>query len=236
MIPDWVAEEGLLVCECGKPILINENMTKAKCSDFYCIHHMKHRCDALAKFLGKSGVGPATCEKLLKYSDKATCPFSLLPHWGYKGVELELWEIAKYTFIPGMSNSLRGLCKGHKSFLTVEWPEHLVKYIPDLNASASYCTVKKPIIVQEIKVMMSGRIHGYGSRDQFLRDLNERYAQYCHIVNVGTAFTKADLLIQEPETACTSKHRNATRSGLTIASSEVFVRVLDSIVTAAKTR
>lgn len=243
-IPEELAD--LVVRNCkfdGFPIIRNLALTSAHCIHPDCRGHMQFRGEELLKYLGIKGIGPATCLSCIKSKGLAN-HFQLIPVI-FKDAKprLHLWEIAKFCYIPGVSNGWEDMLSGYTTFTEYFASGHVPDFVQPfkyrlLNAE-KFFDVKPPLSSRKLDVMITGSINGYGNRDQFISDCNAVVGSLVRVKKCGKK-QSANYLICEYKTdliksleaglSGTGKAEAAWRGGAKIVTSEEFLADLHYLV------
>ena len=186
---------------CGCPILNNLEMTKRRCSNYYCYGHMKYRANDMCKRLGIKDIGPETCYKILK-SNHLESHFHLLPYILPEGVKpkIHLWEIADMACIPGISKKWEDILEGAKSFEDFfsrpGIPRDIRVFKDNLITASKFFEIKPTLSSRVISVMITGSISGYSPRSKFIETCNDLFGQFVKI-KLGEKKQSHDYLITE---------------------------------------
>lgn len=225
---------------CGHEIIANENLTQHKCSNPMCGYHAKHRAAKLLHELGFKNIGPETCGRYLSLMDTSNHFLVLdavLKRHNLEKPYVELWEVAKFATIPGISTGWQKVLAGYKSFEaffgdnTNPDARKYMKYKDYLIEAESHFRIKPPRCRDVIwKVMIHGRLSGYKSRNLFISQCNDIVGQYINIELHTSAILSADYLITEfPDDDSYEKVRKAKdrSSRCAIVSPTEFVALLN---------
>lgn len=179
------------------PIYRNIELTRAKCGNPKCKGHMKHKADDLLKYLGVSGIGPKTCFNIIAENGLEN-HFEILRFVFKDKPALQLWEIAMFCYVDGISTEWENILAGYASFdefYEKENPQGIIKYSRNILTKAeAYFYVLPPLSRDCWEVMITGSINGYKNRDEFVNDCNTRYGMTIRTKKVGQK-QSADYLI-----------------------------------------
>ena len=232
-IPVWLLPHLPTTCDCGGVFINNEALTERYCSNGYCPHHMAMKLDSCLKYLGVKGVGPATCLETVEDYNLHYHLDGLKYFISYKP-KLELWEVGKLAMVKGYDKELKDPCHGFSSFKEAasspDAPLWFIRISPLLGLAEPYFEIKKPRVGRIINVMMTGSIHGFDTRDQFIAWLNEKYGDYFVFYNVGKRKSNVHFLIAEPEAGFHSKMQLAQDNGISIVSSAQLVATIEQFI------
>ena len=245
ILPMDIAEKVLIKCpECGYNIWRNRELTKALCSNPTCPGHGAHKADAMIKyFTNLKGYGPKTALSWLQQNKSST----YLDYFGFITQNLKprayLWEVVKFCYIPGISNSAEEMCAGYKdiddylnncynvSYLIKDYA-YLIRY------AQRFFELRIPLSRNKLSVMITGSIKGFSNRETFVGFLNGIVGEQVRIVACGPK-QSADYLITEeaqfirdnPGSVTNRKIDNARRGGVPIVTPSEFVAVLNKYLT-----
>ena len=219
-------------CLCGKPIIRNKTLTKAKCSNTRCAYHMAFRASRMFKYLGIKGFGEKTCKELID-------SYGVWDHLELIGKvldykpELYLWEIAKLECIEGYDDQCETIFAGYKSFKDYfanrNVPEGLRKHALYLVRGEQYFKIKRPLSRNCIKIALHGSIPGFKNRDMVISYLNGTYGKLTRVVQKKNAST-CDYVVTTDKYSGHRKIVDANKYGIPILSPIEFESELCDII------
>ena len=239
-LPQWVHDNIMCYCTyCVAHIADNSDtgkLTARWCVNPYCPGHMMHKAYAIVNYYGAKGIGPETCLKYIKRGKYKT-PFQIIPDVFGADVKptASLAEIASLAGIDGY-----GMTQAQKelnSYATFEMyfricatPNPLLVENKELLMDAEkYFTLKPPRSVRKLYVMGTGSFHGYSSRDEFFRLINDAYGQSINVIQTGKRKTGVSYLIKEADAIDHSKSRIARENNIPVVTPSEFVSIIESM-------
>jgi hypothetical protein len=235
-IPEWLGNALPNECQCGCPILNNEDLTFRWCMNPTCYYHMQHKGDEMFKHLNVKGIGPATCLAGLRRF-KLKNHFELLPRiLGEVKPRVHLWEIADMAGIYGYGKvfwekALAGKKTFEEYFDSGNFiPKDIVANKKLLIDAEEYFSIKPALSNRYISVMMTGSITGFNNRDQFIEKCNEIGGQYLRVRDTGKNGS-VDYLITEDVYSNTGKAKLARQNGISIVTPKEFIALLTALIT-----
>lgn len=193
---------------CGKPRVGNDNLTEIKCVDYYCIKYTKERAKFMFDYLGVSGIGPETAEVYIK-THQVKSHVDLIPYvFKDKKPSLYLWEIAKITCVPGLSDKMEKIFGGYNRFEDYFREEYNVPpairaFKDKLIKYQDYFKIKPCLSKNSIKVMITGHVNGYANKRSYVDWCNEYFG---HIVKTEMCKSvKARFVLTEDPNSGTDK-------------------------------
>lgn len=237
-LPDWVRENILTRCpECGCYIMDNSNtgVTTARwCSNPSCPGHLAQKADEMAKFFGIKGVGPETAKSTIVVR-KFKSHMDFIPIW-FKGEKPKatLADIAVLVNIDGYgattaNNELTQFARFEDYFNSCYVNPLLLPYKDILISAQKYFTLKTPLSGRKIYVMGTGSFHGFSSRKEFFREMNDAFGSIIHIIETGKRKTGISYLIKENDAVDHSKTDVALECGIPIVTPLQFISIMQSM-------
>lgn len=203
---------------CGKPRMGNDEMTEVKCLNFYCIKYVKNRAKSMFDYLGVKNIGPETCERYL-HMYKVKSHVELIPKVMKEKPALYLWEIAKISAIPGLSDKLQAVFDGYPTFNeyfeeAVDIPPIIMTFKDKLIQYQDYFKIKPTLSKNSIVVMITGGITGFPNKQKYVDFCNDLFG---HIIKTEMKKSvKAKFLITEHPEIETDKIRIARERGIKV--------------------
>lgn len=233
-IPYWLEQHLPTKCECGGLIINNEELTRRACVNPHCRKHMAYKVEALAKYFGVKGLGPASAEdiviahKLKHHLEAVPLIFNAKP-------AVHLWEVAHLLMVEGHDKDMKPFCEGYQSFEAVFASNQTLpvwfKMMEDrLIAAQKYFIIKAPLSRVVLNVMMTGEVKGYSSRALFLQHLNNKYGGIVQLQDVGVRKTNVFCLIKEETAAYHNKTKIAKERGIKIVTPKQLEETLELYV------
>lgn len=237
-LPDWAKEHMLHTCTyCGSFIADNSDTgatTARWCVNPKCPGHMQHKAKELADFLGIKGFGPKTALSLIR-TLKFESHFDFIPHWFKdKKPYVSLADVAVMACIEGYgAPSANKELSHYASFedyfsRAVPINQLLAKHRDELLRAEKYFTIKPPVSSVKMLVMGTGSFHGYTSRDEFFRLINDAYGAYINVIQTGKRKTGISYLIKERDAVDHSKSQIAAQYGIPVVTPSEFVAIIAS--------
>lgn len=239
-VPDWVMANWLTTCPyCHAYIMDNSDTgvtTSRWCVNPGCPKHLSYRAKDLADFFGIKGVGPATLYNSITLHHYKS-HFEFIPVW-FKGEKpvVSLPEIAIMASIegygaPSANKELSAYASFEQYFSICSSVNPLLLKNKDLLIDAQrYFVIKPPMSARKIYVMGTGSFHGYSSRDEYFRILNDKYGKYVNVIQTGKRKTGISYLLKEKDAVDHSKSQIARDNGIPIVSPSEFIDILCSLV------
>lgn len=239
-VPEWVSANWLTTCpHCGAYIADNSDTgvtTSRWCVNPRCPKHMSFRAKDLADFFGIKGVGPATLYNSIQLH-KYKSHFEFIPVW-FKDEKpvVSLPDIAIMAAIegygaPSANKELSAYASFEQYFSQCSYVNPLLQKHADMLIDAQkYFIIKPPMAARKIYVMGTGSFHGYSSRDEYFRKINDTYGQYIHVIQTGKRKTGISYLLKEKDAVDHSKSQIAKDSGIPIVSPSEFIDILCSLI------
>ena len=237
-LPDWVRENMQMLCPyCGSFIADNGDtgVTTARwCVNSSCPGHMMHKADTLSKFFNIKGFGPKTALSVIR-ARKFKSHFDFIPYWfGDKKPLISLPELAVLCCIEGYGAPTANKELGHYASFSAyfDTPVYhnplLLEHKEELLYGEKLFALKPPVSAIQMNVMGTGSFHGYSSRDEFFRLINDAYGMYIHVVQKGKCKTGISYLIKEHDAVDHSKSQIARECGIPIVTPAEFVSIIAS--------
>lgn len=236
-IPYWLSPYIKKNCPyCGAPIVDDGPetstgflLTQRWCPNIKCQGHMGYKILEIAKYLKIVGIGEKTAIGMV-YSHQLENHLQAIPYLCAEKPYVHLWEVGKLAQIRGISDKWQELTRGYFNF--TDYFEN-AKNIPPiievnrqyLEYAESFFRLKPPLSRRYIEVMVSGSIHGFSNRNDYIAWLNEQVGGYIQIVVTGKKLSVC-ALVKEPSSADHSKTDYALDHGIPIFSSEEFTRFI----------
>lgn len=234
-LPDWLKENALMLCPyCGAFIVNNESLTARWCANPNCPGHMSYKLVELAKYFHVDGIGPATALRIVK-EHQLKNHFEIIPHWFPNAKpKASLANIACLACIEGYgeiaaNNELSQYYTFEQYFSYSYINPLLLPYKQLLIDAQQYFALKRPLSASKLYVMATGSFHGFQSRDDFFRGVNEAFGSVVHVIQTGKRKTGISYLIKEPDAADHTKSAIAMEQGIPIVSPAEFVAILQKL-------
>jgi len=235
-LPDWVRDNMKMLCSyCGSFIVDNSDTgatTARWCCNPSCPGHMMHKAKVLADFFDIKGFGPQTALSLIR-TLKLNNHFEFMKRWfGDKKPLATLAEVAVLACIEGYgaptaNKELNHYASFEEYFskcsslnpLLVENKELLIE-------GEKYFTLKPPVAARKMYVMGTGSFHGYNSREEFFRLINDAYGAYINVIQTGKRKTGISYLLKEYDAVDHAKSRIALENNIPIVTPSEFVSII----------
>lgn len=239
-VPKWVSDNWLTICpHCGAYIVDNSDTgvtTSRYCINPRCPKHMSFKAKDLADFFGLKGYGPATLYNSIQLH-KYQSHFDFIPVW-FKDTKpvVSLPEIAVMACIegygaPSANKELSAYTSFEQYFNQCSNVNPLLLKNKDLLIDAQkYFVIKPPMSARKIYVMGTGSFHGYSSRDEYFRKINDTYGAYINVIQTGKRKTGISYLLKEKDAVDHSKSQIAKDSGIPIVTPSEFIDILCSLI------
>lgn len=241
-IPDWLHPHMKYFCDCGGvfcddgPYDYNGVMklTQRWCSNPYCPHHMAEKVDALAKYFKVDCVGPKTAYYDI-LTHKMKNHLEILGIWFREKPEVYLYQAAELSYVYGVNSKWKEWLGGYNSYDSYLSNE---RYIPDvildnidyLRECTKYFKIKSATLNKTvIKIMITGSVHGFNSRGDFLDALNTEYKDYFRVEDNKRTVRDTICLVKEQESVDYSKTQIALNNNIPIVSSLEFISILENM-------
>lgn len=233
-IPYWLLPHIPTKCVCGGDIINNDELTHRVCSNPKCYKHMSYKVEALAKYFGIKGMGPASADELIA-AHRLSNHLEALPYLLHDKPHVHLWEVAHLLMIEGHDKDMKPFCEGYQSFEAVFASEQVFpiwfKVLKDKLINAQkYFIIKAPLSKVVLNVMMTGEVKGYSSRGLFLQHLNNKYGSIVQLQDVGVRKTNVFCLIKEETAAYHNKTKIAQERGIKIVTPKQLEETLETYV------
>lgn len=238
-IPEWLKPHMQAFCKCGG-VMVDDGpinwdgtmrLTQRWCTNPHCPYHMAEKVQMLAKYFDVSGVGEKTALSLVKgYGFKNH--LQALGFWFPVKPEVYLYEVAELSYIYGVESKWKDWLAGYNNFTAYfseeAYPAPIAlenrKYLEEC---ASYFRIKKDSISKSVlRVMLTGSLQGFSSRDVFLNAINEQYKDYFRVEDNKKTVRGTFCLIKEPNTTDYSKTQIAVLNDIPIYTSAKFIKLL----------
>ncbi|MCM1440598.1 MAG: hypothetical protein NC131_15585 [Roseburia sp.] len=242
-IPSWLKPHMKKFCECGVGVFVDDGpigydgvmkLTQRWCSNPKCPYHMAEKVNMLAKYFGIDGVGAKTAlQDILMY--KFTSHLDALKFWYAEPPEVYLYQAAELSYIYGVDSKWKdwfGKYSTIDDYLqnTTYVPEVVLDNLEYLRECISYFRIKKEgLSGVVIKVMLTGSMHGYSSRSEFLAAINAHYKGVLRVEDNKKTVRDTVCLVKEPDSVDYSKTQIALDHNIPIVSSEEFLAILESL-------
>ena len=105
----------------------------------------------------------------------------------------------------------------------------LFEHKDELIYAEKFFTLKPPVSAKKMFVMGTGSFHGYSSRDEFFRLINDAYGQSINVIQTGKRKTGVSYLIKEADAIDHSKSRIARENNIPIVTPSEFVSIIESM-------
>lgn len=238
-IPDWVKENWYKLCpECGCYIADNSDTgatTARWCLNPACPGHMSYKAKVLADFFGIKGFGVQTAKSYIRPNNYKS-HFDFMHLW-FKDVKpmVTLADVAVLACIEGYSatsanKELNSYTNFEQYFATCsEINPLLFQHKDELIYAEKFFTLKPPVSAKKMFVMGTGSFHGYSSREEFFRLINDAYGQSINVIQTGKRKTGVSYLIKEADAIDHSKSRIARENNIPIVTPSEFVSIIESM-------
>lgn len=237
-LPDWAKENMQMTCTyCNSFILDNgdSGVTTARwCSNPKCPGHMQHKAKELANFFDLKGFGPKTALGIIR-TMKFKSHFDFIPHWFKdKKPYVSLADVAVMACMEGYGSTtankeLSHYCNFTDYFERAVPPNPiLLEHKDELLYAEKLFSLKPPISQFKMFVMGTGSFHGYSSRDEFFRLINDAYGSYINVIQTGKRKTGISYLIKERDAVDHSKSQIAAQYGIPVVTPSEFVAIIAS--------
>lgn len=237
-LPDWVKSNMLQTCTyCGSFIVDNSDTgvtTSRWCANPKCPGHMQHKAKELANFFGIKGFGPRTALGTIR-TMKFTSHFDFVPYWfKEKKPYVTLAEVAVLACIEGYGAPSANKELGHYFNFTDYFNRArpinplLLAHKDELLYAENLFELKPPVSQLKLYVMGTGSFHGYSSRDEFFRLINDAYGSYINVIQTGKRKTGISYLIKERDAVDHSKSRIAAECGIPVVTPTEFISIIAS--------
>lgn len=238
-IPAWLKPHMKMFCDCGA-VMADDGpvgydgvmkLTQRWCMNERCPYHMAEKVEALAKYFRIEGVGNKTALDMIK-SYKFRNHLQALPIWFQTAPEVHLYEVGKLAYIYGVDSGWKEWLAGYTSFaeyfsVCSDIPHTVWQHKDYLFECERYFRVKRERLSQQVlRIMLTGSIHGYNSRSEFLQAINEEYGKYFRIEDNKKTVRDTYCLVKEPNTVDHEKTVIAINNNIPIMTSAKFVRLL----------
>lgn len=209
-------------------------LTQRWCINPTCPYHMRKRVEMLAKYFGVVGVGPETALDMVK-GHKFRNHLEALQYWFPVPPEVYLYEVAELSYIYGVDSGWKELLAGYSSFEDYFdeagfIPAYALENEAYLKECQKFFRIRKDKIATDVlKVMITGSINGFSSKDAFLDAINAKYKDYFRVVNNKKTIRGTYCLIKEPGSVDYSKTQIALDHDIPIMSSSKFLNILEGL-------
>lgn len=242
-IPEWLKPHMKMFCECGGVIADDGpvdykgrmKLTQRWCMNPNCPYHMAKRIQMLAERMGVVGVGIKTAQDMA-IGYRFTNHLQALRFWFPVKPSVYLYEVAEMSYIYGVSSEWKDLLAGYTSFVEFyaenPWPalDAAIQYKSYLLECEKYFDVKQERITNRVLyVMLTGSIHGFNSRREFLDAINERYKGIFRVEDNKKTVRGTYCLVKEPGSVDYSKTQIAMANNIPIMDSAHFVALLERL-------
>lgn len=237
-LPQWVKENMQDLCPyCGCHIADNSDTgatTARWCLNPACPGHMMYKAEVLAKFFQITGFGARTALSVIRtHHFKSHIDF--IPYWfKEKKPYVSLPDVAVLCCIENYGRPSAEKELGHYMSFTdyfntpIIHNPILVEHKDELLYAEQFFSLKPPVSAIQMNVMGTGSFHGYSSRDEFFRLINEAYGMYIHVVQKGKCKTGISYLIKEADAIDHSKSQIARECGIPIVTPSEFISIIAS--------
>lgn len=233
LIPPEYAEHIKERCECAWPIERTLNLRQAWCSNPNCPYHEKNKAVTMLKYLGVKDIGPAKGEILLKQNGVKN-HIDLIPKLYTEKPCVYLWEIALLVAIPGYESKLQDLFKGFKTMQefvdSQRFPADMLPYKSILLRAENYFNIKPELSEKEIVIMMTGSLTGYGSRENFVQEVNNKLGNYISVKLVSKRASNVHYLVTERKDSTSTKAVLARKNNIPIVTPAEFLAIIKAMV------
>ncbi len=238
-LPEWVRDNIITECPyCGSLIADNSDtgVTTARwCLNPKCPGHMMHKMNKMAKHFNIKGFGPATALQMIKRYNYEN-HFQIIPKWfnGEKPL-VALPDIATLAYIDGYGAETACMELSHYSCfedyfsMCCNVNPLLYKNADMLISVQQYFAIKPGLSIKKMFVMGTGSFHGYNSREEFFRMINDAYGMYINVIQKGKRKTGISYLIKEHDAVDHSKSATARSCGIPIVTPREFISIIASM-------
>lgn len=242
-IPAWLKPHMKQYCDCGAGMICDDGpvgydgimkLTQRWCSNPRCPYHMAEKVDMLAKYFKIDGVGAKTAlQDILMYKFKSH--LDALKFWFAEPPEVYLYQAAELSYIYGVDSKWKDWLGEYSSL-----DDYLrsVQYVPEviteneeyLRECFTYFRIRKDTLSGVVlKIMITGSMHGYSSRGEFLAAINNHYKGVFRVEDNKKTVRDTLCLVKEPESVDYSKTQIALDHNIPIVSSQEFLAILENI-------
>lgn len=236
-LPEWLKSNIAEKCSCGSEMenFYNNDgrITKRRCSNSTCPHKIALKIVGMCDILQLKGIGEVTAEKLA-INKSLNNQYEALPHILDSKPRISLYDFLRIAFIEGIDTSWSEVVENCESLDDV-YSTYKGKYrnLLDSNKDLLYSGLNFVEIKQAWKpkhdaiitgtVMISGNLHGWNNRNDFIAGLNYVSDGYIRI-NVAESKRKTGVLalIQEADTPNRGKAECALANGIPIMTPAEF--------------
>lgn len=241
-IPDWLKPHMKIFCECGAPMCDDGPvdaygkmaLTQRWCMNPQCPYHMAQKVVMLADYFEVEGVGEKTAQDMV-LGYKFHTHLQALPYWFQEKPTVYLYEVAQLSYIYGVSKDWKDWLASYRSFEEYFEREPIIPWVALNNKEyllecEKYFNIKKDVInANVVKVMITGSIHGFNSRSDFLEAVNQEFKDYFRVEDNKKTVRDTVCLIKEPESVDYSKTAIAQENNIPILNSKEFFGYLSSL-------
>lgn len=242
-IPDWLKPHIPTMCKCGLGVMIDDGpvgadgimkLTQRWCSNPECKYHMAEKVQMLAKRFGIDGVGPETARYEVTHYMYRT-HLDALRVWFQEKPSVFLYEAAEMSYIYGVDSKWKEWLVGYNSLdefyrESKNIPDVMLMHRDYLYQCMDYFNIKKSEESRAVlKVMLSGSMHGYSSRDAFLSAINSEFKDYFCVLDNKKTVRDTVALIIEKDSVDYSKSDIAKRHSIPTFTSQEFIAFLNQI-------
>lgn len=233
IMPYWLAEALPTKCACGGLIKDNETFTKRWCSNPICPYHMAMRVEKMCKSLGFVGVGEKKALEIVQVVPKAF-------HWEYLPLitsekpTILLEDLPAIAQIEGFDKQLIPYLKGKDDIEEAiqSFPPNLRPTIGPLRMCASAFNIKKlPKSSNKVlRIMITGEVHGFSSRQAFIHYLNNEFGSLVQVIDVGVRKTGVKYLIRETDAPIHNKTKIAVERNIPMITPAALIAALRNLM------
>lgn len=225
-IPYWLAENLPSKCECGFPIANNEQLTKRWCLNPICPYHMAARVEKMCKQLNVTGMGEKTALSLVK-SNKVSFHFDLIPKIFATPPTILLEDLPAIVQVEGVEKQLVPYLKGKDDLEEAmsSFPSNLEGTKFYLRRAVQYFNIKHMPKRSNVimNIMITGEIHGFPSRQSFVKYLNDEFGDIAQVHDCGVRKTGVTFLVKEEDAAVHNKTRIAQERNIPIVTPSTLI-------------
>lgn len=241
-IPEWLKPHMQILCKCGG-VMADDGpldyrgvmkLTQRFCLNPRCPYHMAEKVQMLAKYFNIGGVGPETALDLIR-SYKFKSHLDALKIWFADKPSVYLYEVGELSYIYGIKSKWKDMLAGYTSFeqyftTARNIPEVALSNAKYLVECEQYFNVKQEkLSTNVLKVMITGSLHGFTSRQEFIELVNNEYKDYFRIEDNKKTVRDTYCLIKEPESVDYSKTAIAVNNNIPVMSSKQFLLMLKAL-------
>lgn len=238
---------------CRYPILYNENLTSAKCSNPFCPGHLAQRANAVFKALNYKGLGEVFAQDLiiqyhLKHhldifnkdfvealpnsNDKNT----LFKNYVKTPVSIDFYKIFTFLYIPHIQEqwySIVGNATTLEQVYNRNKPDNLTKVqwviiqnnLKKLNQILYLFNIRYQRAISTLEIMITGGVENFNNKDEFINYLNVNFGDKFNFKQVGVK-KSSHICICDSISSNSRKYKVAKMSGIPVTTSDNLINLL----------